>query len=370
MKSESRPTLRIIGLALWIVFGVYVTAQAQNREKYIISATAGGINFASGNVTVQRRGSNRQHALTAKDDLKTGDNVTTGAGGRVEVLLNPGSYMRVDENSEFVLADGSLDNLRVRLLKGSALLEITGADGVKFEIGVSTPQTDALIIKKGIYRFNALPNETTEISVRKGRALFGKGLLNEIKGGQKILIGRNLLDVAKLDKKNQDTLDVWSKERAETLAHANGTLQSGSLAAAFDNYNSIQALGIIPSSYGFGLWVYSQRLGGFCFIPFGWRGWSSPYGYGYNTAFGFNGYGWGGSGGSQGYYGNPSTGNGATGPAGGNTGGYTGGNTNPTPVPQPTHQPTWTPSSSPIERTMPAERSTPVREAPTANPND
>jgi hypothetical protein len=370
MKSGLRPTLHITGLALLIAFGVGVIAQAQNREKYIISATAGGINFTSGNVTVQRRGSSRQHALTAKDDLDTGDSVTTGAGGRVEVLLNPGSYMRVDENSEFVFTDASLDNLRVRLLKGSALLEITGVDDIKFEIGFSTPQTDALIIRKGIYRFNALANETTEISVRKGRALFGKGFFNEVKGGQKVLIGRNLLEVAKLDKKNQDTLDVWSKERAETLAHANGRLQSGSLAAAFDDYNSIQALGIIPSSYGFGLWVYSQRLGGYCFLPFGWRGWSSPYGYGYGTAFGYAGSGWGGGGGNQGNYGNPSTGNGATGSTGGNPGGYTGGNTNPTPAPQPTHQPTWTPSSSPIERTTPVERAAPVREAPTANPND
>jgi hypothetical protein len=352
MKIVSRPTFHIIGLALWIVFGVCATAQAQDREKYIISATAGGINFASGNVTVQRRGSSRQHALTSKDDLKTGDSVTTGAGGRVEVLLNPGSYMRVDENSEFVLADDSLDNLRVKLVKGSALLEITGADGIKFEIGVSTPQTDVLIIKGGIYRFNALPNETTEISVRKGRALFGKGLLNEVKGGQKVLVGHNLLEVAKLDKKNQDPLEVWSKERAETLAQANGRLQRRDIASAFADYNSL--------IYGAGLWVYSSRLGGYCFLPFGWRDWSSPYGYGYNTAFGFNGSGWGSGGWSQGNYGNPSRGNGATGPTGGNTGGYTGGNTNPTPMPQPTQQPTWTSPS--VERT-PVERSGPIMKA-------
>jgi hypothetical protein len=358
MKSGSRAILRIIGLALSIVCGVATAAQAQNREKYIISATAGGINYASGNVTVQRRGSSRQHELTAKDDLKAGDNVTTGAGGRVEVLLNPGSYMRVDENSEFILTDVSLDNLRVKLLKGSALLEITGADGVKFEIGFSTPQTDALIVKTGIYRFNALANETTEISVRKGRALFGKGFLNEVKGGHKVLIGRNLLEVAKLDKKNQDTLDVWSKERAETLAHANSRLRGRDLSSAFANYNSL--------FYGVGLWVYSSGLGGYCFLPFGWNNWASPYGYGYRTAFGYNGSGWGGGGWTQGNNGNPSTGNGTTGSTGGNTGGYNGGNTNPTPMPQPTQQPTYTRPSPSLER-APVDRS-PVRDA--VNPND
>ena len=53
-----------------------------------------------------------------------GDAVRTGLDGRVEMLLNPGSYMRVGENSEFELADNSLNNLEVRLwLKALPLLK-------------------------------------------------------------------------------------------------------------------------------------------------------------------------------------------------------------------------------------------------------
>lgn len=373
MKNGSSTILSITCLALWIAFCVATTAQAQNREKYIISATAGGINYVSGNVTVERAGSQRHHALTSKDDLKTGDSVTTGAGGRVEVLLNPGSYMRVDENSEFELEDASLDNLRVKLVKGSAILEVTGADGVKLELRIITPQTDVLIIRRGIYRFNVLPNETTEVAVRKGRALYGKGLANQLKDGQKVLLERSRMEVAKLDKKNQDTLDLWSKERAETLAHANRQLQNRALIAAFNDYER-DTLGIIQSRYGLGFWVYSGRLGGFCFLPFGWNTWSSPYGYDYRTGYNFGGNGWGPYWSQRNY---PTPGTGATGSTGtgGSTGagGSTSGNTNPNPAPAPAPQPTYQPPSlpmQPIER-APSER-VPIREAPTresASPN-
>ena len=342
MKSASRYTLRIIGLALCVAFGLAATAEAQNREKYVISAKAGGINLVSGNVTVQRQGTYRQEALTVKDDLRTGEIVTTGAGGRIEVLLNPGSYMRVDERSEFELADASLDSLRVKLIKGSALLEVTGADGMRLEIGVNTPQTKAVIIKRGIYRFNVLPNETTEISVRKGRALYGRDLSNEIKGGQKVLVGLKGMEVAKLEKKNQDTLDIWSKERAETLARANRKLQSRALIAAMTDFNRDLYEMSRVARYGSGLWVYNSRLGAYCFIPFGWKYWSSPYGYDYSTAFSNSGPGWNPG---NNY---PSSGNGTTGSTVGNTG------SNPNPVSAP--QPTWTPSTAPTIRPSYSER--------------
>jgi hypothetical protein len=335
MKSASRRhILQIGGLALWVIFGLVMTASAQNREKYIISASAGGINFVTGNVTVQRQGEARQRGLTSTDDLRSGDLVTTGAGGRIEVLLNPGSYMRVDENSEFELTDASLDNLLVKLVKGSAVVEVTGASDVELALGINTPQADASIVRGGIYRFNVLPNETTEIVVRKGRVLFGKDTPQKVKGGQKVLVGRGGVEVAKLNKKEQDTLDVWSKERAETLARANRRLERRTLLTAFDNYNTwadMSGWGQTSPRYGsLGLWVYSSNTRSYCFLPIGPTAWSSPYGHNYGTGIGVYvpGYnvprGYGGGSTVGGY---PSTGNGST---GGN------GSVNPSPAPAPT----------------------------------
>ncbi len=365
MKSASRHLLIIGGLAVLFACGLTMSARAQNREKYLISAKAGGINLVTGNVTVERKGDDRQRALASTDDLQTGDSVITGAGGRVEVLLNPGSYMRLDENSEFELTDASLDQLQVELVKGSAIVEVTGADDVELSIGINTPQVNALIIKGGIYRFNVLPNETTEILVRKGRVLFGKGLTEMVKGGKKVIIGRDgsMVETAKLNKKEQDTLDLWSKDRAETLARANQKLQRRPLLTAFNDYNWDLWNGWIQSGgYGsLGLWVYSSTARSYCFLPIGSRAWSSPYGHRYGNGFGYygNGNDW------RRGYGNQPTVDGYPTSGGRSTGGSTnggGGNVNPTPAPQPMSAP-----RPPITNESPSERG--PRRDYTINPN-
>lgn len=341
MKSESRLISITIGLSLLIACAV--VAQAQNREKFVISAKAGGVNLVSGNVTVRRKDVNRAEALAASDDLETGDSVTTGAGGRVEVLLNPGSYLRVDENSEFVLANASLDELRVKLLKGSALVEATGADDTKLAIAVNTPQTEVLIVKRGIYRFNVLPNGMTEIAVRKGQALLGLGTITIIKGGQKILVGHGRVEVAKLDKKDEDAFDLWSKQRAEFLAKANQRIQGRTLIAAFNNQRWSDLFGF---NYGFGygygynagFWFYNPSYRSYCFVPHGSRNWTSPYGHSYRTGVGFQNPGRGGSGWTR-DGGSRSSGNGSSSSGNGSSSSSSNGNSYPAPASQPVSQP-------------------------------
>ena len=127
-----------------------VTERGQNREKFVISAQAGGVNAVTGRATVRAHGNTEWQLLTIKEDLEKGDVVRTGHDGRVEMLLNPGSYMRVGENSEFELADNSLENLEVRLLRGTAIVEVTGADDSELFIGITTPHTRMSIIRRGL----------------------------------------------------------------------------------------------------------------------------------------------------------------------------------------------------------------------------
>src|SRR5689334_23056620 len=93
-----------VSMAIALCAGLAAVSQAQNREKFVISAKAGGVNFVSGRVMVRRTGQAEQ-LLTDQDDLTSGDTVSTAAGSRIEVLLNPGSYFRMTENSEFELTD-------------------------------------------------------------------------------------------------------------------------------------------------------------------------------------------------------------------------------------------------------------------------
>src|SRR5687767_14653428 len=116
--------LLIAGVAT--AFAQKEASRGQSRDRFVISARAGGVNAVTGKTGVHSKGSTIWEELTIKDNLEGGDVVKTGLDGRVEILLNPGSYMRVGENSEFELTSNSLDNLEVRLISGTAIVEATG----------------------------------------------------------------------------------------------------------------------------------------------------------------------------------------------------------------------------------------------------
>src|ERR1041384_7665381 len=112
-------------LALLALLLAAASASMAQRDARLISARAGGVNFVTGEVVWTPAGRNITEALAADDELNSGDLVKTGDDGRVEVLLNPGSYLRVGANAEFELSDASLDHLTLKLKRGAARIEAT-----------------------------------------------------------------------------------------------------------------------------------------------------------------------------------------------------------------------------------------------------
>src|SRR5262245_66459533 len=95
--------------------------------------------------------------LTSQDDLQSGDVVNTTLGSQAEILLNPGTYLRLAEESEFEMVDNSLDNLLVKLNRGTAIIEATGPGGLELHIPIITEQKRMTIVRAGIYRINVRP---------------------------------------------------------------------------------------------------------------------------------------------------------------------------------------------------------------------
>ena len=268
--------LKTIGLV--VVVGFLVSAgQAQNREKFGISARAGGVNSVSGSVMVTRGGQAPQ-LLTNQDDLSAGDVVTTGQASQAEVLLNPGSYLRLAANSKFVLVDNSLDNLVLRLVKGSAIIEATGGDDIDMWINVLANQKRLAITRGGIYRVNVQPG-AAELLVRQGRVLPDNDPHEMVKGGKKVTYGDGEPLVAKLDKKDQDDFDLWSKLRAKTLAQANQKISNRSVNGYLASMSDFE---MFSAANSWGLWAYSPFARSYTFVPFRY-GWSSPYGHDYGN---------------------------------------------------------------------------------------
>ena len=283
MRTPSVP-LRICA-AILLAFGLASLGAAQNREKFGISAKAGGVNSITGRVLVRRAGQTSQPDLTDRDDLSSGDVVTTLIGSRVEVLLNPGTYLRVAEQSEFELIDNSLNSLRVKLIKGSAIVEATGSDDTELRIGIATEQSQFVIVRRGVYRFNVGAG-SAELLVQKGRVMID-GQAAVIKGVTKVTFNGPTSVVAKLDKKDRDELDHWSKDRAEFLALANQKLSIGMVNSYLSNWDWDS--GFFGSRFGF--WAFSPFSRCFTFFPFSY-GWASPYGGNYWRsgwlAYGYN----------------------------------------------------------------------------------
>jgi FecR protein len=276
MKHPSRSFPAFLG-ALFLALPLVITAQT--RERFGISAKAGGVNTVVGRVLVTRKEQQPQ-LLTSTDDLAPEQTVVTGVGANAEVLLNPGSYFRLGENSEFQFEDISLDNLKLRLTKGSAIIEATGIADMDLGIKVATPHGEFTIWRTGVYRVDVQPN-FAELAVRKGRASFGPNKTDVVKGGKVVTLTNGVAVVAKLQK-DKDMLEDWSKQRAELLAKANARLSARTFNGYLASFNSWDAWSYNPRR--FGLWAYSTRAGCYTFMPF-YYGWSSPYGHFYDSFY-------------------------------------------------------------------------------------
>ena len=260
-----------------IIFGQNTTRDiSAGANKFIISAEAGGVNYVEGKVSVLTN--NEQSGfLTKGDNLKTGEEVSTGTNGRAEILLNPGSFVRLGADTHFEFLTTSLEDLKLKVNRGSAMFEVITDDD--FKISIDTPKANFYLIKSGIYRLDVSADGTGRLEVWKGRAQAGDLAATQIKKKRAGTFDGEELAIAKFDRDDKDSLEKWSESRSEQLAASNSQLVNRNLRNSLVSGFNLNRWNFYDS---YGLWVYNSFYGNYCFLPFG-RGWRSPYGYGYNS---------------------------------------------------------------------------------------
>jgi FecR protein len=266
-----RITRIVCGTAVVLLSAASVLAQDRKpiprgeMDKYVISAKAGVVNLVEGDVRVTRaRPFAIPEILLSGDELQGGDTVKTGTTGRAEILLNPGCFLRLGTESEFVFMFDNVTSERLKLVRGSAVLEASAIDGA---IVVETPKSRFEIARDGLYRFNVSPDGKADVAVRKGRVLVGG---STIKGGKHALVDGGTAAIAKLNKQDADVLDEWSRDRSKALIAANSRLSNAGMS---------RTLGI---SFIRNSWIYDPFCRCYTFLPFV-GGFSSPYGWGYSV---------------------------------------------------------------------------------------
>ncbi len=264
---KQRISFATLGLLLSLMLAAAGTANAQ----HLISSKAGFVNRADGIVYVLRHDSEDGKAGRASlgTQLRDGDQLLTDANSRAEILLNPGSYLRLNENTEVRALNTSFSATRFELLKGSAIVEIGQIDK-KEPIELLTPNGPLSLAKETtLIRVDA-KTAATWVAVRQGEVYLGlRTVALADQGSAKIKRGKLVRltasnvkpELAKVDNDAMDNFDAWSFNRAQTLVAANlSSLRQNSLLA--------------------GGWFYNAFYGCYTFVPY--RGYlTSPYGFGF-----------------------------------------------------------------------------------------
>ena len=150
--------------------------------------------------------------------LRTGQTLRTQVG-KAGLLLTPGSFLRVGDHSEVRMVSRSLEDTRVRVVQGTALLD--AQSGYRHDLAIIMDGTTTKIEKKGIYGFNA-DNET--ISVLHGKAIVdqGESQIRLKKHRQLYIAARGDLQAGRLDKRafESSSLYQWNEARNRYEARA------------------------------------------------------------------------------------------------------------------------------------------------------
>jgi hypothetical protein len=198
----------------------------------------GVINMIEGEVTGGRDGIAGQ-SLKPNQQLEKGYVVQVGGGGRAEILLNPGYYLRLSKDTQAAFLNLSRENLKVKISHGSAIIEVLEIPdpsrtfgpsipaellgGIYQPITIVTPQGEFATITGGVYRFDVSANGTTDLKVAKGLAVVAG---DRVKGGMRATLRNGRAALMKFDKDFSDAFDNWSRERAALLVKTNKSLRN------------------------------------------------------------------------------------------------------------------------------------------------
>ena len=236
MPNYRRTVLLLLTVATLVV---HIPAQdAQDQEEQIpnIPAVLSGLraNAVEGDVVYVRE--NAKFPVEADLELKQADTLRTAANARVELLLQPGNFLRAGANTECQFLDDRYDRLKFLLNKGTLTFELLKNDwedtsdffeSLKqgFElIRVITPNAEVFITQPGIFRINTADGRT-ELIVRRGEAVIDG---RRVKEKRAAVASGGSVNVSEVDVKVEDAFDKWGPERSEKLIEANHALKKDS----------------------------------------------------------------------------------------------------------------------------------------------
>ena len=272
---------RLKTLSVFLVAAV-LTAPAWGAD----TALPGTLNYIEGQASVGDQPLNAKSIGSV--ELQPGQSLSTG-NGKAEILLTPGVFLRVGDNSMVKMVSSSLTNTEADLLKGQATVEVAEIHPYN-QLRIGEDGASTQMVKDGLYAFDA---DHEQVRVLKGEAYVQDNDQNvKVKGGHELdLKASGQLKTTKFDKNTFEASDLYrfSDLRSQYLAEANVDIARNYYAGS-------------PGWYGAG-WYWNPWFAGYTWIPgdgifyspFGWGfyspwyvGYAPYYGYGYRRGFGYH----------------------------------------------------------------------------------
>lgn len=223
----------------------------------VTSARSGTLHYFQGDISLN--GEPLQWKVSKFPEVRDGMVLRSGLG-RAEVLLTPGVFLRMGENSAIKMLDTRLAATRVELLSGTIAVE---SEDPRMSVK-SAPVTlisgdrEIRLSKNGFLELSADP---AELRVFKGESIVAAAGQNiSVRDGH-VLAFTDTLTVAKFDTRSADDLYLWARDRSQQLSAA-----SMSTARSLDDSK--------------GGWHYNSGLNMYTLVTAGGTSWS-PFGYGF-----------------------------------------------------------------------------------------
>lgn len=260
MNKQTLKRWAQVALGLFVLLAVIVPANAQS-ERGTNPGRPGTINYVEGRVLLGTEEIDPKSVGTA--ELEAGQTLTTEQG-KVEVLLTPGAFLRLGDDSSVKMVSPGLTHTELQVEQGRALIEVAEIHQENdLRVGVDGVFTE--LVKKGLYEFDA---DSNLLRVFDGKAeVRGNSAPVEVKDGRQYLFNASQSKAEKFDEKSsRDDLYNWSSLRAKYLAEANSDAARTYVVGG-------------PGWWGTG-WYWDPWYSAYTFIP-GSGLFYSPFGWGF-----------------------------------------------------------------------------------------
>jgi hypothetical protein len=211
-----------------------------------ISARAGMVHHTEGKVFIADK--EVVSKTTEFPEVKEGQVLRTEEG-RAEVLLTPGVFLRVAENSGFRMVGNRLSDVRVDVLRGSVIVE--AAELAKdHSITLLFRDAEIALRKHGVYRIDV---EQNLFRVYDGEAVVARGGESvTLKDGRQTTV-TGVLVGEKFNTKTGDAFLRWASRRSEYIAVA--------------NMSAARQIGNSDKRSRYQGWYYNPFFGCFTYLP-------------------------------------------------------------------------------------------------------